>query len=163
FGMGAPGAVAKATNIVVGIAGDSKYRSLREDLLPIYYAPIEQRTDWNLQFYLYVRTQGPPAAIVHATRKILSDLDAHLYFSSIVTMREQVSASLWQERLLAVLASIFSVISILMAAVGLYGLFSYDTSQRTREFGIRNAVGAQKRDIAVLLFKDLVRIVVPGV
>jgi predicted permease len=163
FGFGGPGDVATATNIVVGVAGDSKYRSLREDLLPIFYAPIEQRFDWGSQFYLYVRTQGPPASIIQSARKVLSDLDAQLSFSDITTMQEQVNASLWQERLLAVLAGIFSVISILMAAVGLYGLFSYDISQRTREFGIRNAVGAQKRDIAVLLFKDLARIVVPGI
>jgi ABC-type antimicrobial peptide transport system permease subunit len=77
-------------------------------------------------------------------------------------MREQLSESLWQERLLAVLAGIFSVISVLMAGTGLYGLLSYDASQRTREFGIRSAVGAQKKDVAALLLKDLARIVVPG-
>jgi ABC-type antimicrobial peptide transport system permease subunit len=78
-------------------------------------------------------------------------------------MQEQLSESLWQERLLAVLAGVFSVISILMAATGLYGLLSYDASQRTREFGIRNAVGAQKKDVAILLLKELARILLPGI
>jgi len=162
FGAGAPGKFATATNIVVGVAGDSKYRSLREAMLPIYYSPIGQRTDWGSQFYLYVRTQGAPASIINAARNVLSSMDAQLPFSSIVTMQDQLSESLWQERMLAVLAGVFSVISILTAATGLYGLLSYDASQRTREFGIRNAVGAQKKDVAILLLKELARIVVPG-
>ncbi|MDT7812689.1 MAG: hypothetical protein QOJ42_2605 [Acidobacteriaceae bacterium] len=162
FGTGAPGKMAVATNVVVGVAGDSKYRSLREAMLPIYYTPIDQRSDWNSEFYLYVRTQGSPASIVSAARKVLSGLDSQLPFSAVITMREQLSESLWQERLLAVLAGIFSIISVLMAGTGLYGLLSYDASQRTREFGIRSAVGAQKKDVAALLLMELARIVVPG-
>ena len=109
-----------------------------------------------------MRTQEPPAAIVNAARKALSSLDPQLPFSVVMTMREQLSESLWQERLLAVLAGIFSVISVLMAGTGLYGLLSYDASQRTREFGIRSAVSAQKKDVAALLLKERARILVPG-
>jgi predicted permease len=162
FGTGAPGKMAAATHVVVGVAGDSKYRSLREAMLPIYYSPIEQQSDWNSEFYLYVRTQGSPMSIVNAARKVLSSLDSQLPFSAVITMREQLSESLWQERLLAVLAGIFSVISVLMAGTGLYGLLSYDASQRTREFGIRSAVGAQKKDVAALLLNEVARILVPG-
>jgi predicted permease len=162
FGTGVPGKMAVATNVVVGVAGDSKYRSLREAMLPIYYTPIGQGNDWNSEFYLYVRTQGSPASVVSAARKALSSLDSQLPFSAVITMREQLSESLWQERLLAVLAGIFSIISVLMAGTGLYGLLSYDASQRTREFGIRSAVGAQKRDVAALLLMELAHIVVPG-
>jgi predicted permease len=162
FGTGAPGKMAAATNVVVGVAGDSKYRSLREAMLPIYYSPIEQQSDWNSEFYLYVRTQGSPTSIVNAARKVLSSLDSQLPFSAVITMREQLSESLWQERLLAVLAGIFSVISVLMAGTGLYGLLSYDASQRRREFGIRSAVGAQKKDVAALLLNEVARILVPG-
>jgi hypothetical protein len=86
-----------------------------------------------------VRTPGSPEAVIGAVRNTLAQLDPRLPFSEIVTMQQQVSASLWQERLLAVLASIFSIVSILMAATGLYSLLAYDASQRTREFGIRIA------------------------
>jgi predicted permease len=163
FGMGAPGEVAKATCLVVGVAGDSKYRSLREAMLPIFYGPYSPQTGQVGQFYLYVRTQGPPAAIINSARKVLFSLDPQVTFSKVYTMKEQLSESLWQERLLAVLAGVFSVISALMAGMGLYALLAYDASQRTREFGIRSAVGAQKRDLVVLLLKELARIVVPGV
>ena len=160
--MGGPGQTAMATNIVVGVAGDSKYRSLREGLLPIFYVPIDPRQSVDSEFYVYVRTQAAPATIVPAARDALSSLNAGLPFSDVSTMRQQVDASLWQERLLALLAGIFSGLSILMAATGLYGLLSYDGSQRTREFGIRSAVGAQRKDVGILLLKDLIRIVAPG-
>jgi predicted permease len=161
FGNGQPGEIAKADNRVVGVVGDSKYRSLREPLLPIFYSPMELRTYEGTQ-YLYVRTQGPPEQIIAAVRNTLAQLDPRLPFSEIVTMQQQVSESLWQERLLAVLAAVFSIVSILMAATGLYGLLAYDASQRTREFGIRIAVGAQRSRVASLLLRDLVRIVLPG-
>jgi predicted permease len=155
------GETAKADNRVVGVVGDSKYRSLREPLLPIFYSPMQLRTYEGTQ-YLYVRTQGPPQQIIAAVRNTLAQLDPRLPFSEIVTMQQQVSESLWQERLLAVLAAVFSIVSILMAATGLYGLLAYDASQRTREFGIRIAVGAQRTSVASLLLRDLVRIVLPG-
>ncbi len=161
FGNGSPGDIAKADKIVVGVVGDSKYRSLREPLLPIYYAPMDLRTYEGTEF-LYVRAQGPPETIIAAVRNTLAQLDPNLPFSLVETMRQQVSESLWQERLLAVLAAVFSIVSILMAATGLYGLLAYDASQRTREFGIRIAVGAQRSSVASLLLRDLVRIVLPG-
>lgn len=163
FGQGVPGEMATATYVVVGVAGDSKYRSLREVPPPTYYAPINQREDWGSTMFLWVRTQGPPAAVIGAVRNILFKLDARLPFFDVVTMHEQIAASLWQERLLAALAAILSFAAVLMAAAGLYGLLAYDMSQRTREFGIRAAVGATKRNVAVLLLKDIARIVVPGI
>ncbi len=162
FGMGSTGTILKASNVVIGIAGDSKYRSLREALLPIYYVPLQHQEEWDSQFNLFVRTQGPPASIVSAAKNVLKGMDPGLPFSRIATMQEQISESLWQERLLAVLAIVFSVLSVLITATGLYGLLSYDTGQRTREFGIRNAVGAQRTDVAFLVIGDLFRILIPG-
>ncbi len=164
FGLGAPGQVAGSQFRVIGIAGDSKYRSLREPLLPIFYRPLGPRlgTDSNFYLFLYVRTQGSPATVIGAVKNALFQLDPGLPFFDIVTMHAQVQESLWQERLLAVLSGVFALVSIFMAAMGLFGLLSYDTNQRTREFGIRTAVGAQKRDVVVLLLQDLARIVLPG-
>lgn len=161
FGAGSPGEIAKADNRVIGVVGDSKYRSLREPLLPIFYSPMQLRTYEGTE-HLYVCTQGPPETVIAAVRNTLAQLDPRLPFSEIATMRQQVSDSLWQERLLAVLAATFSIVSILMAAIGLYGLLAYDANQRTREFGIRIAVGAQRGSVVSLLLRDLVRIVLPG-
>jgi predicted permease len=162
FGTAVPGKIAKAAFVVVGVAGDSKYRSLREAMLPIFYGPYTPISGQPGQFYLYVRTQGPPSSIVNAARQVLSSLDPQLPFSKVYTMKEQLSQSLWRERLLSVLAIMFSVISILMAAMGLYALLSYDASQRTREFGIRSAVGAQTRHLIAPLLQELAWILLPG-
>lgn len=161
FGSAAPGQIAKPDFVVIGIAGDSKYRSLREALLPIFYSLYSPKTG-QPQFYLYVRTGGPPEAIISSARQVLATLAPGLPFSKVETMHEQISESLWQERLLAVLAGVFSTFSLLMAAMGLYALLAYDATQRTPEFGIRTAVGAQRRDLVILLYKELVQIVVPG-
>jgi putative ABC transport system permease protein len=162
FGMGGPGDVATETNVVVGLVADSKYRSLREPLLPIYYTPIDREPNWASQFYLYVRTQREPAPIIHSARDALARLNAGLPFSEAVTLREQVIELLWQERLVTTLAAIFCIISMLIAWAGLYGLLSYDVSQRSKEFGIRSALGAQNRNVVLLLAKDVARIILPG-
>jgi len=159
FGRGGPGEMAKATNVVVGVVADSKFRSLREALLPIFYTRMGKMGG---QFHLYVRTAGAPEPVIAGAWRTLRELDPQLPFSEVYTMQERVNESLWQERLLAMLAAVFAGISILMAGTGLYGLLAYDASQRTREFGIRSAVGAQKRDIAMLLGKALAVILVPG-
>lgn len=78
-------------------------------------------------------------------------------------MPQQLSESLWQERMLSVLATLFAGISVLVAAIGLYGLLAYDVSQRRREFGIRSALGAQRAAIAGLLVREMAYILVPGV
>lgn len=69
-------------------------------------------------------------------------------------MHDRVRESLWQERSLAILSLVFALISVLMAVIGLHGLLSYDTTQRTREFGIRAALAAQKMDIAMILVRE---------
>ena len=162
FGNAPPGQVATAKYVVVGIAGDSKYRSLREEMLPIFYAPLLPSPNGSFVYLLYVTTQASPAAIIGAVKRAQSALDPRLPFFDVVTMRDRVTQSLWQERLLATLSLLFALIAVFMAVVGLHGLLSYDTTQRTREFGIRAAVGAQKLDVAELLMGDLLRIVVPG-
>jgi predicted permease len=164
FGWGAPGQVATEQFRVIGLAGDSKYRSLREAMLPIFYTPLGPRLGSNSDFYLflYARTQGSPATVIGAVKNALFHLNPRLPFFDVVTMHDEVQESLWQERLLAVLSLAFALVSIFMATMGLYGLLSYDTNQRTREFGIRTAVGAQKRDLATLLLQDVTKIVLPG-
>jgi ABC-type antimicrobial peptide transport system permease subunit len=77
-------------------------------------------------------------------------------------MQEQVHHSLWQERLLVVLAVLFSGVSVLLAGLGLYGFLAYDANRRTREFGIRLALGAQRSNVATLIMRELVRILAPG-
>jgi predicted permease len=162
FGQGVPGEVVSAKFVVIGLAGDAKYRTLRETPPPTYYAPLETSEDWDSTLFLYVRTRGEPQSVIGAVRDVLFHLDARLPFFDVVTMQEQIAESLWQERMLAFLAAALSLCAILMAAAGLYALLSYDSNQRQREFGIRAAVGARRIDVAALVLRDLLRILVPG-
>lgn len=162
FGTGSPGEVALVTNVVVGVVEDSKYRSLRESFLPIYYDPIEQREDWDSRSYLYVRTANSPSSVIQSARQVLATLAPQIPFSSVNTMEAQIADSLWQERLLAVLALVFSFMSVLMALIGIYSFVAYDTSQRNREFAVRCALGAQKRDMARLLAKEVAFVLFSG-
>ena len=162
FGMASVGEVAKADYVVIGVAGDSKYRSLREPLLPIFYEPMTRDGLNASEIYLYVRTVGEPQRMIHAVRAALVRQDPQLPIVKVETMQEQVNDSLWQERLLLVLAAVFSGVSVLLAGLGLYGLLAYDASQRTREFGIRVAVGAQRSDVGRLMIEELAWILTPG-
>jgi hypothetical protein len=163
FGRARPGQVATAMYVVVSIAGDSKYRSLREALLPIFYTPLVPNLNSSSYYVLYVRTQTSPAAVIGAVKQALFVLHPRLPFADVVTMHDRVRESLWQERSLAILSLVFASIAVLMAVVGLHGLLSYDTTQRTREFGIRAALGAQKMDVAMSLVRELSRILVCGI
>ncbi len=163
FGHARPGQVATANYVVVGIAGDSKYRSLREQMLPIFYPPLVPSLNSSSYYVLYVSTQASPASVIGAVKRALFALDPRLPFADVVTMHNRVRDSLWQERSLAILSLVFALISVLMAVIGLHGLLSYDTTQRTREFGIRSALGAQKLDVAMMLVRELARILAFGI
>ena len=160
--MGDTGEVAKAVFVVIGVVGDSKYRSLREPLLPIFYTPLGHPYAGDLANYLYVRTVGPPGGIVRAVRDALFELEPQLPIMNVETMQDQVNDSLWRERLLIALAVTFSGVSVLLPGLGLYGLLAYDASQRTREFGIRVALGAQRSDVGRLMIGESVGILAPG-
>ncbi len=162
FGMGATGEVAKAGFVVIGVVGDSKYRSLREPLLPIFYTPVGNPYPDNFGNHLYVRTAGPPEGIIRAVGDTLFKLEPQLPIVNVETMQDQVNDSLWQERLLVALAVIFSGLSVLLAGLGLYGLLAYDASQRIREFGIRVALGAQRSEVARLMIGELIGILAPA-
>jgi putative ABC transport system permease protein len=163
FGIGETGQVAKAQYVVVGVVGNSKYHSIRDTSVPTFYTPINRSEAEGMEIYLYVRSRQQPDAIVGIVRNALSRLAPQLPFSEIRTMQERMSESLWQERLLVAIALTFSGISILLAAMGMYGLLAYDARQRMREFGIRAALGAKHQDIAWLMLRQLLRILTPGV
>lgn len=160
---GSPGAgnVAGADTEIIGVVSDAKYRSLREAIPPTVYVPVVDGFD--SVFILHVRTSQRPETVIAPVRNVLRSLDPELPFVEVRTLRDEVEASLWQERLLAALSMTFGAIAVLISSLGLYGALDYAVKSRTREIGVRVAVGAEPAAIIRLLGREALVLVSCGV
>jgi len=146
---------------IVGVVPDAKYYSLREPSRPTFYLPFfqEPRDSW-VNFAL--RTAGNPRTTMASLASVVQDLDRATRISDVRTMTDVVNASVHQERLIAQLGGFFSVSALVLACLGLYGVLSFAVVQRTREIGVRVALGAQKRNILVLVIGQGVKLALMG-
>jgi predicted permease len=146
---------------IVGVARDSTYRRLGEGALPAAYLPLSQNHETGMT--LYVRAAVPPASLVAAIRRELQALEPNLPVPNTQTMGETIGASLYPARLGAWLLGGFGVLALMLAAVGVYGVLSFAIAQRTRELGIRLALGADTRSLFALVLRYGMRMVAIGI
>ena len=146
---------------VVGVVKTGMYRNLAEDPKPYFYYPMMQRRPASMM--LVMRTNGDPHAIAGAIRKEAQDLDRVVPVSSMKTMTEHLTYALWAPNMAASLSLAFGIVAVLLSAIGLYSVMAYVVSQRTREVGIRMALGANRADVMRMITMQGMRLAVIGV
>ena len=147
---------------IVGVAKDSKYHTVTENPQPYFYIPIRQvfRPEYGLTFH--VRTSGSVNEAIASLRREAAAIDPAITIFDAQSMTEYISASLFGAKITADLLSLLSAIGLLLAAMGLYGVMAYSVAQRTREFGVRVAMGAREIDILQLILRESARLTLLG-
>jgi len=134
---------------IVGIAKDVKNRTLNEALQPFLYVPFLQ--DYRSNMILVARTVIEPKTMFHAVRAETAALDPKIPMFDAKTFEQHIGLSLFLQRMAATILSIFGLLALSLAAVGVYGVMAYAVSQRTRELGIRISIGASRSDVLKLI------------
>jgi predicted permease len=147
---------------IVGIVQDSHHSNLTEKPKAFVYVPYPQEKGDNSLTY-YVRTAGDPVALANSVRQAIGELDASLPIYGVRSFDEQIELQLSPSRLVALLALVFGSLAALLAAMGIYGLVAYTVTQRTREIGVRMALGAEPKRVGLMILSDVARLTGIGI
>jgi predicted permease len=160
FGFGGnPGT--KTDIEIVGVARDSMYSTLREQIPRQVFTPYIQTGAGGMN--VYIRTTLEPEQMFSPIRKTMSGIDGTLPVFDLRTMNEQIDRSLVTERMIAMLSAVFGLVATLLATVGLYGVMAYTVGRKTREIGIRMALGAFGKDVVWMVMREVLILIAAGV
>jgi len=152
----------KVSYQVIGVVGDAKYQDLRSAAPPAAYLPITQGDEKSPSYYAVVRVDGAAAPLAGAVRALASQMAPSIPAPVVTSMESIVDESLGSERLMAMLSVFFAMCALTVTAIGLYGTLAYATARRTSEIGIRMALGAQRLQVAQMVFAQNLWVVLGG-
>ena len=141
---------------------DTKYEDMREEMPLEVYQPSNQ-VGFVLGMEIYVRTARDPDQVFSSVRQVVNGMDANLPVFGMKTVEKQMEESLITERLVATLSSSFGLLATVLAAIGLYGVMAYMVARRTREIGVRMALGASRSDVVWLVMKEVLLLTAIGI
>jgi predicted permease len=159
FGLG--GAGNKLDIEIVGMSQDAKYSDVKDAPPPQYFLPYRQQERLGYG-YFYVRTATPPEQMLATIPAVMRKLDASLPLDDVKTMETQIRENVSQDRIISTLSLAFAVLATVLAAIGLYGVLAYTVAQRTREFGLRMALGADGGTVRGMVMKQVMRMAIVG-
>jgi len=147
---------------IVGVVGDVKHRGLDAEALPAFYVSYRQSSTFPIMNFL-VRSQNDPASLTLSVQRALQTLDARVVVFNVRPFEDFVADSVTPRRFNLWLLGAFAVLAVVLALAGIYGTMSYAVAQRTRELGIRVALGAQRRDVLKLIVGEGMKLIVVGI
>jgi len=146
---------------IVGLIGDTKYSDVKQEAQPLFFTPYRQRESiGSITFYL--RTSLEPSSVIRAIPEVVKRLDGNLPVEELKTLEQQVSENIVLDRLISTLSASFAVLATILAAIGLYGVLAYTVAQRTREIGLRMALGADSQRVRRMVLWQVGKMTIIG-
>jgi predicted permease len=149
-----PGAPPTVPYQIVAVVKDSRYSNPRGETRPAIFLPFLQTNTGRGQMVLHVRVNGNQGEVLQRIRDEVAAVDPAMPMFDVHTLEDEMHAALVQQRLIAMLSTLFGTLALLLACVGLYGLLAFSMVQRTSEMGLRMALGAGRRDVIWLVVRD---------